>query len=241
MNGDQVHGDFGETGHFIAVGTTGSGLASYSEGAFVTSLIEKYTPNELQLVMVDPKQVQLTSYVTIPHLWRPIAQTPSDADTAVTDLLDEIDRRFDLLVKAGVINIGEYNDQPNHKLPFIILICTEIADLIMVNKPLYERVFDRIWMVGRAVGIHMFIATQNTSEDVLRDGLLGGVSGRLLFKVHSALESERLIGETGAEKIKEAGRLVYSESPGLHLVDVKAAYVTDEEIMNIVDRLKESK
>lgn len=132
-NGETVYGDFQTTGHFISSGHVGSGHASYDEGAFVTFLIQNYTPDDLQFIMIDPKMVQLTPYEGIPHLLQPVIFNPEDARDAVVDLLGEMDRRFNLLADSGVKNITEHNARSDDKLPFIILLCTEIADLMMVD------------------------------------------------------------------------------------------------------------
>lgn len=234
-----VYGDFKKSGHFISSGHVGSGHASYDEAAFVVNLLQNYSPDELQFVMIDPKQVQLTPYEGISYLWRPLSMTPEDAKSAVTDLLEEIDRRFELFRAAGVNKIGEYNAQNDDKLPFIILLCTEIADLMMVDDKFYRDAFNRIWMLGQAVGIHMYIATQRPSEDVLPSELMGGVSGRLVFAVASASDSEWLLGEPGAEKITQQGRLIFAESAVAPKQNVMAAYVSDEEVMRLVESIKE--
>lgn len=240
-NGETVYGDFQKTGHFISSGHVGSGHASFDEAAFVTNLLQNYSSKELQFVMIDPKQVQLTPYEGISYLWRPLVLTPEDAKSAITDLLEEIDRRFELFNDAGVNKIGEYNAQTDDKLPFIILLCTEIADLMMVDGKFYGSAFDRIWMLAQAVGIHMYIATQRPSVDVLPDALLGGVLGRLIFAVASPTDSERLLGEFGAEKITEPGRLIFSESHSSTKMSVKANYVSDDEVMKVVESIKGNK
>ena len=234
-DGMAVYGDFQKTGHFISSGHVGSGHASYDEAAFVTNLLQNYSPKELQFVMIDPKQVQLTPYEGISYLWRPLSLTPEDAKSAITDLIEEIDRRFELFTEAGINRIAEYNAKTEDKLPFIILLCTEIADLMMVDNKFYLDVFNKICMFGQAVGIHMYIATQRPSEDVLPGELMGGVSGRLVFAVASTSDSEWLLGDSGAEKITRQGRLIFAESVVAPKQNVMAAYVSDEEVMKIVE------
>lgn len=238
-DGKTVYGDFQKSGHFISSGHVGSGHASYDEAAFVTNLLQNYSPEELQFVMVDPKQVQLTPYEGISYLWRPLALTPEDAKSAVTDLIEEIDRRFELFTEAGINKIAEYDAKTEDKLPFIILLCTEIADLMMVDNKFYRDAFNKIWMLGQAVGIHMYIATQRPSEDVLPGELMGGVSGRLVFAVASAADSEWLLGDSGAEKITQQGRLIFAESVVAPKQNVMAVYVSDEEVMRLVESIKE--
>lgn len=240
-DGETVYGDFQKTGHFISSGHVGSGHASYDEGAFVTHLLQNYSPDELQFVMIDPKMVQLTPYEGIPYLWRPLVLTPDDAKVAVTDLLSEMERRFDLFSNAGVSTIVEYNAQSDDQLPFIILLGTEIADLMMVDGEFYGRAFSLMAMKARATGIHMYLATQRPSVDVLPDVLLGGTFGRLIFAVASAVDSERLLGEAGAETITEQGRLIFADYVSNIQKSVKAPYVSDEEVTKIVESIKGNK
>lgn len=238
--GETIYGDFQKTGHFISTGHVGSGHASYDEAAFVTNLLQTYSPDELQFVMIDPKMVQLTPYEGIPYLWRPLALNPDDAFNAVKDLLDEMEHRFDMLMDAGVNTIVEYNAKVEEKMPFIILLATEIADLMMVNGEFFGRAFTKFSQMARAVGIHMYLATQRPSADVLIDVVLGGTFGRLIFAVASDIDSERLLGDTSAAKITEQGRLIFADYTSNIIESVKANYVTDEEVMKVVESIKES-
>lgn len=236
-NGETVYGDFQTTGHFISSGHVGSGHASYDEGAFVTFLIQNYTPDDLQFIMIDPKMVQLTPYEGIPHLFQPVIFNPEDARDAVVDLLGEMDRRFNLLADSGVKNITEYNARSDDKLPFIILLCTEIADLMMVDGGLYGHAFSQFAMKARAVGIHMYLATQRPSVDVLPDVLLGLTFGRLIFAVASAVDSEHLLGNDSASKINEVGRLIFADYTSNIEKSVKANYVSDDEVLHITHQI----
>lgn len=239
-SGETIYGDFQKTGHFLSCGHVGSGHASYDEAAFVTNLLQNYSPDELQFIMIDPKMVQLTPYEGIPYLWRPLAMNPDDAFNAVKDLLDEMERRFDMLMDAGVNTIVEYNAKVEEKMPFIILLATEIADLMMVNGEFFGRAFIKFTQMARAVGIHMYLATQRPSADVLIDVVLGGTFGRLIFAVASDIDSERLLGDTSAAKITEQGRLIFADYTSNIIESVKANYVTDEEVMKVVESIKES-
>lgn len=237
-NGETVYGDFQRTGHFISCGHVGSGHASYDEGSFVTHLLQNYSPAELQFVMIDPKLCQLTPYEGIPYLWRPVLYTPENAKVAVTDLLQEMDHRFNLLAKAGVKNIAEYNATTIEKLPFIVLLGTEIADLMMVDNEFYRGAFLQFAMKARAVGIHVYLATQRPSSDVLPDELLGMISGRLVFSVANKIDSERLLGKSGAEEIKDQGSLIFANYVDNEIKTVKAPYTGDAEVSKIVESVK---
>ena len=237
-DGETVYGDFQKTGHFISSGHVGSGHASYDEGAFVTNLLQNYSPDHLQFVMIDPKMVQLTPYEGIPYLWRPLAQTPEAAKLAVNDLLSEMDKRFELFADSGVNTITEYNAQFEEKLPFIILLGTEIADLMMVDGEFYARAFSLFAMKARAVGIHMYLATQRPSAEVLTDVMLGSIFGRIVFAVASDADSERLLYGSEAHKITEQGRLIFADLVADERKSVKAPYVSDEEVVKIVQSVK---
>lgn len=237
-SGKTVYGDFQRTGHFISVGHVGSGHASYDEAAFVTYLLQNYTPDELQFVMIDPKQVQLVPYENIPHLRRPLAMTPDSARDAVMDLHKEMIQRFQLFANLGARTIAEYNAQSEESLPSIILLATEIADLMMVDGELYNKTFGRLAAKGRAVGIHLYLATQRPSPDVISDTLLSELRGRLVFAVANETDSKRLLGEFGAEKIIEQGRLIFADNRSGIKEKVKAPLVTDEEVMKIVNDIE---
>ncbi len=230
--------DFRATGHFISSGHVGSGHASYDEGAFVLSLLYRYTPDDLKLVLIDPKMVQLTPYEGIPHLLAPIVQDPESTERVVSLVLEEMDRRFELFANAGVNNIDQYN-QTQGKLPYIVIVATEIADLMMVNGSFYEKAFITLSQKAKAVGIHMYLATQRPSKDVVTDILLANIFGRIVFAVASEIDSVRLLNSTGAEKLSSQGALLYSDLPTKDFVQLQAPYVSDEEVMKIVEHLKE--
>lgn len=237
-DGETVYGDFQKTGHFISSGHVGSGHASYDEGAFVTYLLRNYSPDELKFVMIDPKMVQLTPYEGIPHLLRPVIYTPEDARSAVDELLKEMDRRFELFANTGVNTISEFNAQSDDKLPFIILLATEIADLMMVDNEYYAHAFSLFAMKARAVGIHLYLATQRPSAEVLTDVMLGSIFGRLVFAVASDVDSERLLYGSEAQNITEQGRLIFADFVADERKSVKAPYVSDDEVMKIVEQVK---
>lgn len=234
--GNEVFGDFRRTGGFISTGHVGSGHASYDEAAFVTDLLQNYSSDELQFVMIDPKQVQLTPYEGIPYLWRPLSTTPEDTKDSVSDLLDEMNRRFKMLDETHATTIDEYNANTEDRLPYIIVLATEIADLMMVDSQFYESAFKRFATSSTAIGIHPYIATQRPSADVLTDSLLVSIYGRLVFAIMNAGDSMRLLGGNfDAVNIDEPGRLIFRDGTAEHReIYVKTPLVTDEEVMNIV-------
>ena len=234
-SGEAVYGDFQTAGHFISAGSTGSGHASFAEAAFVTYMLQNYTPDELQFVMIDPKQVQLMPYENIPHLWRPLAMTPDSTKDAITALHAEMVRRFQLWANQGVRFIADYNARSAENLPSIILLVTEVTDLMMIDEDFYGKKFKQLSERGRAVGIHLYLATQRPNQDVLSDTLLNEVRGRLVFSVSDEEDSIRLLGEPGAEKITEPGRLIFVDRRSGIKENVKAPLVADEKVMKIVN------
>ena len=188
--------------------------------------------------MIDPKQVQLIPYEDIPHLWRPLAMTPDSTKDAITDLHAEMVRRFQLWVNQGVRFIADYNAKSGENLPSIILLVTEVADLMMIDEDFYGKKFKQLSERGRAVGIHLYLATQRPNQDILSDTLLNEVRGRLVFSVSDEKDSIRLLGEPGAEKITEPGRLIFVDGRSGIKENVKSPLVTDEEVMKIVNDIE---
>lgn len=236
-SGEAVYGNFRRTGGFISTGHVGSGHASYDEAAFVTDLLQRYSPDELQFVMIDPKHVQLLPYEGIPHLWRPLALMPDDTKSAVSDLLDEMQRRFDILERANATTIDEYNSSAEEKLPYIVVLATEVADLMMIDSAFYESAFRRFAQSAQVIGIHPYIATQSPRSNVLTDSLLVNIYGRLVFSTMSVSDSLRLLGgNPEAANIESPGQLIFRDGTAAHReILVKAPLVTDEEVMDIVE------
>lgn len=233
-NGDKVFGSFQKTGNFISCGHVGSGHASYDEVAFVTSLIQDYSADELRFIMIDPKYVQLTMYNGIPHLLRPVINTPEEAKNAVDSLVLEMESRLDLLVKASVENIVDYNQNTDNTLPFIVLLIPEIADLMMIDHEYYTNTFLQFAMKSRAVGMHMYLGTQRPSSDVLPDALLAQVFGRIVFGVASEVDSNRLLsGYARADKIEKSGELYYMDQ-NMQPIKLQAQHVPSIQITEIV-------
>lgn len=240
-SGNEVFGDFRRTGGFISTGHVGSRHDSYDEAAFVTDLMQRYMTYELQFVMIDPKRVQLIPYEDTPYLWRPLALMPDDAKSVASDLMDEMQRRFDLLEQAGAATIDEYNTNTDDKLPYIVLLATEIADLMMVDAKFYESAFVRLAMSSQVVGIHPYIATQRPSASVLTDSMLVNIYGRLVFATMNAGDCMRLLGGNfDAVNIEESRRLIFRDGTAEHRdIFVSTPHVTDEKVMKLVNEMME--
>lgn len=244
--GQDEHGkhfiaNFSKVGHFVSSGHVGSGHASFDESAFVTSLIQNYTPYELKFVMVDPKQVQLVPYEGMPYLARPVIYAPDETKKAVDDLLDVMDGRFEMFAEEGVNNIDEYNQKGlAAHLEYTVLLVPEIADLMMVDAKFYTDAFTKLAMKSKAAGIYMYLGTQRPSKDVLPDALLAHIFGRLVFATVNEADAERLLPGRSREimSLKKAGELIYSDidTPAVKL---QANYVSDEQVVRLINKLKE--
>ena len=239
-DGEEVYGNFYTTDGFISVGHSGSGHASFDEGAFVTYLIQHYSPGDVQFVMIDPKQVQLTPYDELPHLLQPVAYTANECKKVVSELLEEAEGRSALLEDAGIESFVDYNESTTDKLPSVVLLATEIADLMMIEADFYSNAFATLARSARKSGIYLYLATQRPSIDVLTEQMRSSIPGRIVFAVVSELDSITLLGEPGAEKITEVGRLLFAGGVDEEMRSVKAHYLTDQEVFAIVKEVKDS-
>jgi len=235
ISGTEVMGDFSVTGSFISAGHTGSGHASYDEAAFVIDIMRRYSPEEVKFVMIDPKQVQLIPYEESPYLWSPIIYTPEAGEAVVSRLLSEITERQKLFSDAGVANIAEYNETASEMLPRIILLGTEIADLMMVDGTFYQEAFLTIARQTKTTGVHLYLGTQRPSPDVLSDELLAAIHGRLIFAVANEIDSQRLLGRPDAHNFVEAGVLICADTAAGNYTTLKSNYVSDEEVVRVVE------
>lgn len=237
--GGAVYGDFEKSGGFISAGSTGSGHASFDEGAFVLSILQAYSPKEVRFAMVDPKQVQLTPYEDMIHLWTPIAYTPEQVERLTNALLDEVERRRQLFDTSSKDTWAAYAESAEEELPSIIILATEVADLMMLKETYYDEVLGSIAQQGKSVGVYLYLATQRPSADVLTQNIRNSIAGRLAFRVHSKVDSETLLGVAGAEVLSEPGELMVKELPDAPPMRVKAAHVTDEKIQTTVAGIQE--
>lgn len=237
-DGSHFIANFSRTGHYISTGHVGSGHASFDEGAFVAGLVEDYTSGELQFAMIDPKQVQLIPYEGMPYLWRPLALNPDDAKKIVSDLLEEMEKRFNLLKDSGSDSLAEYNRAADVPLPYIILLCTELADLMMIDGRYYTEAFKSMAMKSKVVGIHMYLATQRPSDDVLSPEFASHIFGRLMFATVRTSDIERLLpGRVEeVESLERPGELIYADAD-VTGVKIQARYVSDAEIEKLVEAL----
>jgi S-DNA-T family DNA segregation ATPase FtsK/SpoIIIE len=221
--------------HLLIGGTTGSGK-SVCLNALVVSLLYKSDPSILRIAMIDPKRVELTQYEGLPHLWAPIVTDPELSVKLLRFLTKEMDNRYELFREGGVRNIQGYNQKnKEHPLPYIVVIVDELADLMMMSPKEIEKLICRLAQMARATGIHIILATQRPSVDVITGLIKANFPSRIAFAVSSQADSRVILDMAGAEKLLGKGDMLYSPVWAMKPTRVQGAYVSDEEIERVLD------
>lgn len=230
--------------HLLVAGSTGSGKSVCINGIIV-SLLMRYKPHEVRLMMIDPKMVELTVYNGIPHLLAPVVTDPRKASQALQKIVAEMERRYDLFSHTGTRNIEGYNAHINQhnreneeqqtKLPYIVVIVDELADLMMVAPGEVEDAITRLAQMARAAGIHLIIATQRPSVDVITGIIKANIPSRISFAVSSAVDSRTILDGGGAERLLGRGDMLYLPAGASKPTRVQGAFVSDEEVEAVVD------
>ncbi len=243
IGGNVVVGDIAKWPHALIAGATGSGK-SVCINTVITSILYKADPNEVKLIMVDPKQVELGIYNGIPHLLIPVVTEAKKAAGALNWAVSEMMRRYELFKNAGVRKIDVYNKQMEktggEKLPQIVIIIDELADLMMVAAKEVEDYICRLAQLARAAGMHLIIATQRPSVDVITGLIKANVPSRIAFFVSSQVDSRTIIDKAGAEKLLGMGDMLYFPAGARATTRVQGAFVSDEEVERIVEFIKGS-
>ncbi len=224
--------------HLLVAGATGSGK-TVCVNTIIMSLLFQNTAETLRFIMVDPKRVELTLYNGIPHLLTPVITNSQDTVNALKWTIGEMDRRFELLSKAGNRDIGTYNEtHPNTKIPYIVFVIDELADLMATAGNEVEAGIIRIAQMARAVGIHLIVATQRPSVDVITGLMKANIPGRIAFSVASVTDSRTILDAAGAEKLLGRGDMLFSTASLSKPVRIQGAFITEEEMKNVVSYLK---
>ncbi len=236
--------DIAKMPHVLIAGSTGSGK-SVCINTIITSIIYKSKPSEVKLVMVDPKVVELSVYNGIPHLLIPVVTDPKKAAGALAWAVQEMDNRYNLFAEKGVRDLKGYNkaiekDEGAGKLPQIVIIVDELADLMMVAAKDVEESICRLAQKARAAGMHLVIATQRPSVDVITGLIKANVPSRIAFAVSSQVDSRTILDSVGAEKLLGKGDMLFFPSGAPKPVRVQGAFVSDEEVEKIVDFVKQN-
>ena len=242
VGGKEVVADIGKMPHVLIAGATGSGK-SVCINTLITSIIYKAKPNEVKLVMVDPKVVELSVYNGIPHLLIPVVTDPKKAAGALAWAVQEMVNRYGLFAKKGVRDVKGYNEALDaeggaEKLPQIVIIIDELADLMMVAAKDVEDAICRLAQMARAAGMHLVIATQRPSVDVITGIIKANIPSRIAFSVSSQVDSRTILDMVGAEKLLGKGDMLFYPSGAPKPTRVQGAFVSDKEVEKIVDFLK---
>ena len=226
--------------HLLVAGATGSGK-SVCINSIIISILMQAKPNEVKLILVDPKKVELNGYNGIPHLMAPVVTDPKKASIALKKVCTEMDRRYELFSNAGTRNIAGYNkylelnDEEEKKIPYIVVIVDELADLMMVAKGDVEEAITRITQLARAAGIHLVIATQRPSTDVITGLIKANVPSRIAFGVSRSIDSRVILDTQGAEKLLGKGDMLFLGMGESSPIRIQGTYLSDDEVDRVVN------
>ena len=247
VNGSVRSFDLAKMPHLLVAGSTGSGK-SVAVNGIIASILMKARPDEVKFMMVDPKMVELSVYNDIPHLLIPVVTNPRKASRALQKVVDEMENRYELFSKVGARNIAgynakvaEFNAQSEYKqvpLPLIVVIVDELADLMMVASKEVEDAIIRLGQKARAAGIHMILATQRPSVDVISGLIKANVPSRIAFAVSSGTDSRTILDENGAEKLLGRGDMLFKPIDENHPVRLQGSFISDEDVERIVAFVK---
>jgi DNA segregation ATPase FtsK/SpoIIIE-like protein len=235
ITGRPVFGDLAKMPHLLVAGATGAGK-SVCLNCIIASLLVTATPDQLELLMIDPKRVELTVYNGIPHLKNEVITDPSMAAGALAMITREMDQRYERFAKAGVRKIEEYNVKfPGEKLPYIVVVIDELADLMLVAPAKVEMLIMRLAQLARATGIHLVVATQRPSVDVITGLIKANIPSRIAFAVSSQVDSRTILDMGGAERLLGRGDMLYLPIDAPKPIRAQGALVTGPEIERLVD------
>lgn len=236
--GTPVMADISKMPHVLIAGSTGSGK-SVSVNAFIASILFRASPEEVKFIMVDPKRVELSVYNDIPHLLTPVITDPKKVVAALRWACAEMDKRYKLFAEVGVRNIASYNEMSGFQaMPYIVVVIDELADLMLFAPTEVEESIVRLAQMARAVGIHLVLATQRPSVDVITGLIKANIPTRLAFNVSSGTDSRVIIDSTGAEKLIGRGDMLYVPPDESKPRRVQGTYVSDSEIAGLIQYLK---
>ena len=244
ISGKPIVTDLRKMPHGLIAGATGSGK-SVCINTILVSLLYKARPEELKLLLIDPKMVELAPYNRIPHLVSPVITDVKAATAALKWAVEEMDRRYELFAHTGVRDIGRFNElaekhkQYSDKLPYIVIVIDELADLMMMSPADVEEAICRIAQKARACGIHLIIATQRPSVDVITGLIKANIPTRIAFSVSSQVDSRTIIDMSGAEKLLGRGDMLFLENGSSKPVRLQGTFVSDEEIDEVVAHVRQ--
>src|SRR5437660_3813218 len=251
INGRIVVADLAGMPHLLIAGSTGAGK-SVAINAMIMSILYKSTPDQVRLILVDPKRLELGNYEGVPHLYTPIITEPKLAANALRNAVREMERRLKLLAEKGVRNIDQYNklfdqgtpslfdeESDEKPIPSIVIIIDELADLMMLDSSNVEESITRLAQMARAVGIHLVLATQRPSVDVITGLIKANFPARVSFRVATKVDSRTILDANGAEALLGRGDMLYLPSGSARVHRLHAPYVTEDEITSVCDFWRE--
>ncbi|MBI4685356.1 MAG: DNA translocase FtsK [Nitrospirae bacterium] len=236
--GNPVVADLAKMPHLLVAGATGSGK-SVSINSMIMSLLYKASPRQVKMLMIDPKLLELSAYEDIPHLISPVITNPKEAAEALRKMVFEMEKRYMLLAEKGARNIEGFNKQVSdeEKLPYIVIFIDELADLMFTSANEVEDAIARLAQMARASGIHLILATQRPSVDVITGVIKANFPARISFQVTSRIDSRTILDAQGAEQLLGKGDMLFM-LPGIKIIRVHGPLVTEEEIQSVTDFIK---
>jgi DNA segregation ATPase FtsK/SpoIIIE-like protein len=235
ITGRPVFGDLAKMPHLLVAGATGSGKSVCLNG-IIASLLVSATPDQVQMLFIDPKRVELTVYNGIPHLVKDVITDPRLAAGALFEMTKEMDQRYERFAKAGVRKIEEYNAKyPDEKLPYVVIVIDELADLMMIAPAKVEQTIMRLAQLARATGIHLVVATQRPSVDVITGLIKANIPSRISFAVSSQVDSRTILDGGGAERLLGRGDMLYLPIDAPKPIRAQGALITGAEVNRLVE------
>ncbi|UMZ73469.1 FtsK/SpoIIIE family DNA translocase [Natranaerofaba carboxydovora] len=242
ITGEPVVVDLSKMPHLLIAGATGAGK-SVCINTLITSILYKAKPDEVKFLLVDPKVVELKSFDGLPHLIAPVVTDPKQAASALKNIVKEMEARYRLFAEADVRDIKGYNkklsQQGEKELPYIVVIIDELADLMMVAPTEVEDAIFRLAQMSRAAGIHLIVATQRPSVDVITGVIKSNITSRIAFAVSSQTDSRTILDSSGAEKLLGEGDMLYSPVNSNKAIRIQGAFISDDEVSILADKIKE--
>jgi DNA segregation ATPase FtsK/SpoIIIE, S-DNA-T family len=241
IDGEMVIGDLAKMPHLLIAGSTGSGK-SVCVNTLIMSLLFRYLPTELRFIMVDPKMVELTPYDGIPHLVRPVVTNPMDAAGVLLGCVGHMERRYKMMSEVGAKNLEQYNEKAratgDPELPYLVIIIDELADLMITSPKEVEASIMRLAQMARATGMHLILATQRPSADVVTGLIKVNIPARVAFAVSSGIDSRTILDSTGAERLTGYGDMLFYQPGLVKSVRLQGPYISEAELERITEFLR---
>ena len=236
ISGLPITGDLSSMPHLLIAGTTGSGK-SVCINTIILSLLYKHSPEKCKFILIDPKMLELSTYEGIPHLLCPVITEAKRAASVLGWVVKEMENRYKLMTKVGVRNIDGYNEKHKISMPYIVVIVDEMSDLMLVAGKDIENYIQKLSQMARAAGIHIIMATQRPSVDVITGTIKANFPTRISFQVTSKIDSRTILGEQGAEQLLGKGDMLYMTSAN-RVIRIHGPYVSEKEIEKINNFLR---